>query len=75
MPLIDDTWSFLGKSNNDIIRAYTAFKGWHTRIVTKFEHLTALEKGSHSPISVAAMITSLEKIGNIKTNYVKLLNI
>ena len=61
MALVSDTWSFEGKSNNDIIRAYTAFKGWRTRNVSKFEYLSALEKGSHSPISVAAMITALEK--------------
>ena len=62
MALVSDMWSFEGKSNDEIIRAYTAFKGWHTRKVSKFEHLSALEKGSHSPISVAAMITALEKI-------------
>ena len=62
MSLVSDTWSFEGKSNDEIIRAYTAFKGWRTRNVSKFEHLSALERGSHSPISVAAMITALEKI-------------
>ena len=62
MALVSDTWSFEGKTTNEIIRAYTAFKGWRTRNVSKFEHLSALEKGSHSPISVASMITDLEKI-------------
>ena len=62
MVLVSDTWSFKGKTNDEIIRAYTAFKGWRTRNVSKFEHFSALEKGSHSPISVAAMITALEKI-------------
>ena len=62
MSLVSDTWSFEGKSNDGIIRAYTAFKGWCTRNVLKFEHFSALEKGSHSPISVAAKITALEKI-------------
>ena len=55
-------WSFEGKTNNDIVRAYMAFKGWWIRNVTKFEHLSALEKGSHSPISAAAMITALDNI-------------
>ena len=62
MALVSDTWSFEGKSNNDIIRAYTAFKGWCMRNVSKFEHLSALENGSHSLISVTAMITALDKI-------------
>ena len=62
MVLVSDTWSFEDKSVDEIVRAYTAFKGWHTRNVSKFEHLSALEKGSHSPISVASMITALEKI-------------
>ena len=39
-----------------------SLQGWRTRNVSKFEHLSALEKGLHSPISVAAMITALEKI-------------
>ena len=60
--LINDTWSFEGKTNNDIVLAYTAFKGWRTRNITKFEHLSALEKGSHSPILAAAMITALDNI-------------
>ena len=62
MALVSDSWSFEGKSSDEIIRAYTAFKGWRTRNVSKFEHLSALEKGSHSPVSVASMITALDKI-------------
>ena len=62
MALFSDTWSFEGKMSNKIVRAHTAFKGWCTRNVSKFEHLAALEKGSHSPVSVASMITALEKI-------------
>ena len=62
MALYSDSWSFDGKSNDEVVRAYSAFKGWRTRNVTKFEQLAALEKGSHSPISVASMITALEKI-------------
>ena len=62
MVLVSDTWSFEGKTTDEVVRAYTAFKGWRTRNVSKFEHLSVLEKGSHSPISVASMITALEKI-------------
>ena len=62
MALVSDTWSFEGKTTDEVVRAYTAFKGWRTRNVNKFEHLSALEKGSHSPVSVASMITALEKI-------------
>ena len=62
MALFNDTWSFDGKTIDEVVRAYTAFKGWHTRNVNKFESLSALEKGSHSPISVASMITALDKI-------------
>ena len=62
MALFPDSWSFDDKSIDEVVRAYSAFKGWRTRNVTKFEQLAALEKGSHSPISVASMITALEKI-------------
>ena len=62
MTLFPDSWSFDGKSTDKVVRAYTAFKGWRTRNVSKFEHLAALEKGSHSPVSVASMITALDKI-------------
>ena len=62
MALFTDTWSFENKAPNEIVRAYTAFKGWRTRNVAKFEHLAGLEKGSHSPVSMASMITALEKI-------------
>ena len=62
MALFNDTWSFDGKTIDEVVRAYTAFKGWRTRNVNKFEHLSALEKGSHSPISVASIITALDKI-------------
>ena len=60
MALVSDSWSFEGKLSDESIWAYTAFKGW--RNVSKFEHLSALEKGSHSPVSVASMITALDKI-------------
>ena len=62
MALFPDSWSFDGKSTDEIVRAYSAFKGWRTRNVTKFEQLAALEKGSHSPVSVVSMITALDKI-------------
>ena len=35
MALFSDTWSFDGKTIDEVVRAYTAFKGWRTRNVSK----------------------------------------